>query len=243
MSELKDEREKWVDKIKKLLALSTSPNEHEAAQAMRLAQKFMIKWNVELYEVEGGIKDESIKEKVVEKMKWLLPETRFICPILEEFFCVRHYYDDFWYEDWKSEYRAGRKLIFIGTESNIEIAKYVFEFLLRTFRELWHIYKREEEIKSERFRLSFMNGVKLGLQSKLREEREELLKDDETCTALVAINGVLTRHVEGLNLGSFNRGGYQGTFAVESSGYRNGRQININKAIDERGKVKGQLNG
>lgn len=50
------DREKVIDRIKKCLALSKSPNEHEAAAALRQAQKLM---------TAHGIKDDEVDEVAV----------------------------------------------------------------------------------------------------------------------------------------------------------------------------------
>ena len=45
---------KLIDKIKKLIALSDSPNEHEAQSAMLKAQLLMAKHNVDMADVQGS---------------------------------------------------------------------------------------------------------------------------------------------------------------------------------------------
>ena len=48
----REEREKLFDKIRKLMALSHSPNEHEAALAAARAREILDKYDLSLTEVE-----------------------------------------------------------------------------------------------------------------------------------------------------------------------------------------------
>src|SRR5690606_522876 len=47
------ERDRMLSRIKELMALAGSPNEHEAANAMRMAQRYLLKYNIDLAELEG----------------------------------------------------------------------------------------------------------------------------------------------------------------------------------------------
>lgn len=50
--EFKRSREAVLELVKKCLALAQSPNEHEAAAAMERARKIMLKYNIDMFEVE-----------------------------------------------------------------------------------------------------------------------------------------------------------------------------------------------
>ncbi|MEC8894964.1 MAG: DUF2786 domain-containing protein, partial [Planctomycetota bacterium] len=56
MGKLEDspaEKDRKLGRIKELLALAGSPNEHEAATAMRLAQKYLLKYNLDFDDLPG----------------------------------------------------------------------------------------------------------------------------------------------------------------------------------------------
>jgi hypothetical protein len=56
-----------IGKIKKLLALSSSPNVHEAANASRMARALMLKHDLDIEEVTGTIKSEIVQERFTQE--------------------------------------------------------------------------------------------------------------------------------------------------------------------------------
>ena len=72
----REEREKVYDKVRKLLALSTSPNEHEAALAAERARELLDKYQISLAEVDSAefteiIEGEGIKTGYSSPRQWL----------------------------------------------------------------------------------------------------------------------------------------------------------------------------
>ena len=55
------EKDRCLGRIKELLALAGSPNEHEAATAMRLAQKYLLKYNLEFGDLAAGDVEEKLE--------------------------------------------------------------------------------------------------------------------------------------------------------------------------------------
>ena len=60
-----------------------------------------------------------------------------------------------------------------GTESNLEMASYVHDFLLRTSERLWREHKHAEGLRSDADRRSYLQGVMRGFRDKLSDEQKE----------------------------------------------------------------------
>ena len=56
-----------IEKIKKLLALSASPNVHEAANASRMARSLMLKHDLDIEEITGKTKSEILRERFTQE--------------------------------------------------------------------------------------------------------------------------------------------------------------------------------
>ncbi len=118
---------KVIEKIKKCLALSKSSNEHEAAAALRQAQKLMEKhkisdMDIELAEVEGRISPVGNTKKQPMYVHYLLS-------IIEKAFGVKSFFrieQDF--TCWSSH------ALFVGLEPQPEIAAYAFEVLFKQLK-------------------------------------------------------------------------------------------------------------
>jgi hypothetical protein len=117
------DREKIIDKIKKCLALARSSNEHEAAAALRQAQKLMQQHGISDLDVEhADIQEEGTRAGAATKpARW---ECGLATRIAAAFDCsVFHSID----------YPVG-KWVFVGASPAGEIACYAFEVLFRQAR-------------------------------------------------------------------------------------------------------------
>lgn len=109
---------KIMDKIRKLLALSESSNEHEAAAAMRQARKLMDKHQLSSVDSEvfaAGCT--TIASKSVRHPKW---ESDLASMVGDAFGC--------------SSYLGYHRVRFVGPHGMTEVAGYTFNVLLRQLR-------------------------------------------------------------------------------------------------------------
>ncbi len=163
--------------VSKLLALGSSPNENEAAAAMRKARALMLEHNVGIVRED---RSRSFVHRAVGEIKrrhaqWEYTLTR----VLTDFFFVR----GIWAEDYDAQgARSGSRLFLYGTKANLDMAEYVHAFLASLLPELWRAHKREHRIRSDRPRLQFFDGVLHGFLRKLREQEEAV---DPRAAALV----------------------------------------------------------
>lgn len=115
-------------KIKKCLALATSNNPHEAAAAMRQAQKLMQRFDIS--DADVGITDVSecaTKARNVEAVNW---EVSLAHLVAKAFSCqvhgkVCHSYTE------NLRKRRDRRYVFVGVGAASEVAAYTFDVLSR----------------------------------------------------------------------------------------------------------------
>ncbi len=137
---------KILNKIKKCLALAKSSEPHEAAAAMRQAQKLMTKHGVSALDVELSDIGETcinlgIKNKPIE---WL---AGLVSTIKRAFGCEAIFGWDY----------DARTVQFIGAKSNVAVAEYCFTYLHRLL-----INQRKTFVKGLSNRYKSSNKTKLG---------------------------------------------------------------------------------
>jgi Protein of unknown function (DUF2786)/SprT-like family len=159
---------KVLERIAQLLALAQSSNIHEAQAATSLAQKLMLKYNVEAAAVgvRGGYEFRHLgvpSGRVSES-------ERLLSIILGQHFFV----EVIWVPVYRPlEKKRGHVLEICGTRPNLEMASYVHAFLMRSAEHLWAEHKREQAIKSNRDRRTYLAGVMDGFREKLQAETKQ----------------------------------------------------------------------
>ncbi|WP_433884903.1 DUF2786 domain-containing protein [Pseudomonas vranovensis] len=124
MSLDQQERERIIRKIKHCLALSASSNEHEAAAAMRQAQKLMRKYRL----TELDVHISSVGKTYGAQVKCRRPawDRDLINVVAEAFNCK-----GFTHSNWDADSGARReRALFVGVSPAQEIAKYAYDILL-----------------------------------------------------------------------------------------------------------------
>jgi hypothetical protein len=159
--------ERALDKIRKLLALAGSDNQHEAEMAMRRAHELMLRHNIEqaataqTYEVRH-LGTPSLRSNAVEAdIVGLLTEFFFVEVIRVPIYLPR-------------EGRHAHVYEVMGTHANVEMAAHVFQFLLATADRLWRENRGDARVRSGRDRVSYQSGVIRGFRDKLVAERGQL---------------------------------------------------------------------
>ncbi len=153
-------------RIRKLLALAQSPNEHEARLAAARAQRLMLEHN--LAEADTGrAQPYHTRQLGPVKRRFHAHEKMLGGLLAEHFFVVCIWMNGF---DAKRG-MSGRYLEVSGTPENLELAAYVHDFLLDTGKRLWKAHKREHGIRGDRERLRFLSGVIYGFGQQLRSQQ------------------------------------------------------------------------
>lgn len=125
-----DKKEKILDKIKKLLALSKSDNVHESARALAQVQKMMKIYNLQEIDIENSYINSHLSKFKVGTQK-LPNHINFLASLMKRKFAVEVLVDSKWNVSNKSNIKVDRYFEFFGFNENPEIACYVFDFLAR----------------------------------------------------------------------------------------------------------------
>lgn len=155
-------------RIARLLALAESPNVHEAEAAMKTAHRLMLKHNIDA-KVAAAQEGYAFLHLGVPKRRVEASE-HVLAGLLARHFFV----ESIWVPSYVAiEGRSGRVLELCGTLPNLEVASYVYTFLLETAERLWREHKRKHGITSDKERRRFQVGVMTGFNEKLKAGTKE----------------------------------------------------------------------
>jgi hypothetical protein len=156
-----------LERIAKLLALAESPNEHEAQAAMSAAQRLMLKHNIEAA-VSGSAVSYCFRHLGAPTGRVSEHERR-LAVILDQFFFVQV----IWVPVWRvAEAKRGSVLEVCGSKDNVELAAYVYDFLMYTADALYRADRKRRGDRSHQARRKFLAGVMSGFHERLQSERQ-----------------------------------------------------------------------
>ena len=159
--------DKTLERIRKLLALAGSPNQHEAEAAMNKAHELMLRHNLEQLPVAHEFEIRHLGEPrgranaVEAEVMGVLSEFFFVDVISIPVYVPR-------------TGLHGRVYEITGTHANVEMASHVHAFLLATAERLWRELRGDARVQSGRDRIPFQTGVIRGFRDKLLLERVQL---------------------------------------------------------------------
>jgi len=182
--------DKIMLRIKKLMALAQSRNQHEAEAAMAKAYQFIAKYNVDLLS---------------------RAENRHFVSVFAGRPALRHFREDyrlagllqdfyFVYGIWVPAYvmakgKMGRVLEISGTVQNIRIARYVYDFVKHFIDSRWQAYNQNKGLNRYR-KTDFATGIIEGFCSKLQLQTEKK-KESKSELALIPIRDhLLQEHID-----------------------------------------------
>jgi len=179
-----DEENRLLNRVEKLLALATSQNEHEALLAMQKVQELYAKYNLD--RIENKRSSQYCSQLVFTKKKRLERYQYVICSIINEHFFVEVIHASLYDSLKKTEFKV---IELLGTRENVQMAEYVYHFLMNQTEILWNTYKKERP-RNPRARGSFCLGVVSGFRDKLDKHRNQTLTKSESMAL------VLTKDLE-----------------------------------------------
>lgn len=204
-----------ISRIRKLLALSGSPNEHEAALAAAKAQELLSQYNLTLSEIDikqSGVTSSEVKITTRTPLwVWELSSG-----VASSFDC--------------GVYKKGDKVVFIGMEKDSEVASWMFKYLYETVFKCATEYISNLSGDKPLARKSFSVGMAYRLTARLKERKTTL--DQETGQfALVPVkNALVEKEMDKLNLRSTTP-----KIDIEKSHFTNGTskgdQVSLNTPI------------
>ncbi len=209
--------EKLITKIKNLLKLSESSNEHEARLATSKANALMIKHNLQRINSDP---EETLYVQEVYFSKKRNAKLSAIYSILSHFLVtpVMNYTSE------------GVRLEITGQKTNIEIGQYISEFLDRELDKLWAIAKYKNSLKGLKQKNSFYAGVAKGFDDKMNEGERELTKSESR--ALVSFKNDLKLKTDRI-YGRLRSSGSSASIDQKTLGLGKaaGKNLSINKGL------------
>jgi hypothetical protein len=221
-----------VRRITRLLALAESPNENEASAAMNAARKLMLEHNLsDVSERHYGFRQLGQTSTRVTEYE------RRLANILSEHFFVQAI--------WASGYdvstgKNGRILEICGSRENLDLAEYVYVFLLDTAWRLWKDHKRAAGVAGERERQRFTSGVMLGFADKLAEGAAKNRQEGLVWVGDAKLDDFF--HVRHPRMRTIKFGGGPRTETMEE-GRAQGRRIVLHKPVTAEAGNRGRLIG
>ncbi len=152
------EESRVLRKVKKLMALSSSSNSHEAEQAMVKAQQLLLSHNISSLNLDEISPDgEKMVLKRILRQGKRSAKMRAIASILGTFFVSVVFS------------RAGNQthLEILGTPTNVQIAGYVSDFLQAELDSLWLKAREDYRLKGVVAKNSFYLGIAKGYCDKI----------------------------------------------------------------------------
>lgn len=221
-----------LDKIKKLLALANSVNEHEAKLAAEQAQRLLVKHNLSMQSTAVGA-DGIIEETVGEASIYGNPHRRFILAILKNHFfveCILHTRAVGRTVD--GRIKPATIVVLVGRDVNVKVATYIHVFLTRQFPKMWLAYKHANSA-SEKSRKSYYIGLYHGLNEQLTVAK----KDVEQKEGLVLVaDADLKAHLAQMDL-KFKSAPREKSVNHDAmdAGREDGKNLKLHHAVAEQG--------
>jgi hypothetical protein len=161
-----------LEKIRKLLALSDSANEHESLQAMRKARQLLDKYNL-ADELGGEESGPSFTNLLINLKRTRLESYhRAICSLLIDHFNIQLVITPLFDARALTSYKC---LDIMGRSDNVEIAGYVYHFLMDRLPLMWQNMQatgRAPKTGRNSYWLGILNGFREGLTAD-RSSREK----------------------------------------------------------------------
>ena len=236
LTDSKNHEDKMMVRIKKLMSLAQSRNQHEAEAAMAKAHELVDKYNIDLVRLEQNRAFVSIF--LGEPMLRRFREEHRLAYLLGEFYYV--------YGLWVSTYvmekgKMGRVLEISGTEKNVQIASYVYDFVNRFIESQWREYNKNKGLNRYR-RTDFALGVLEGFDQKLKSQSEQRVST--TGIGIIKVEDPLLKKYAAYrypHITTYRGKPLRQNAKVRNAGEKMGKKLVISKGIHQKGRNKGLL--
>ena len=165
-----------IAKVRKLLALSASDNEHEAALAVQRAEQLLARHRLDF---DGLAEDQELVHRTINTGGRTLPMYRkAICAILEGCFGVRVICASLY--DPRVDY-SFKTIELLGREEEVAIAEHCYHFLENRLHTLWECRRQELAGHGRIARKSYFLGLLAGFRETLERSRRPGTEPESIC--------------------------------------------------------------
>jgi len=238
--------EQIIEKIQKLLALQEDAKKQgsldEAETAAAMAQKLLLKYNLDMAKVNGHEQQEVILKQISAKNTgWNKRQGQWMASLYNGL-CKYNFCHLVLSSGWDKE---EIKLNIMGEPHNMEVVEYMgytlSQILLRMEKQAWAKYSGPD--KKGTFRRGYLQGATLGIISKLREQREREMQANEQVSALVLVQSEKVEKFKEQEFPNLTKGkaSYTSSTAV-GQGFADGRKVELNQGVGQAA-AKAQIHG
>lgn len=233
---MSEKQKEILDKIRKLLRLAESDNQHEAELAYANAQKLITKYNIDKSMLEEQ-EDELIEVITFFKFRNLQLIHHLTYQLLEAFYNVKGYV----FHNKLSAYRGqvNQEMKFIGTKMDLDMAKYASDFFRFALDTAFAEWQEETDCPNSHrndFYLGMFEGITGKMQAaKMQEEEANLTTEERRSRYAIVIQKKSDAIDEFMRkLGSTKQPtNFHAGISLEArkEGQRQGERTHINKPI------------
>lgn len=219
----------YREKIKKLLALAESPNEHEAKAALLKAKELMAEHKLSELDVEDVGKKE-VREVVLEDMQastrhnpWLVP----LSAVIGENYCCKSFHN-------KYKGKQLRTIGFVGLEEDVKICEQVFRYAVNCVESMVKQIKKENSCYSAQYRKRLCDGYGYGFAYGAKDAFDKQQEDNkEKGWGLVMVMPQeVENHVKNFGKEKFNEhAGSKIDANAFGTGYSDGKKFDPTKQL------------
>lgn len=227
-----------IIKIQKLLALSKSPNQNEAQNAMLKAQKLLIKYKLSLQEVESFSKENVKIEdfRTEQKFRGKSWKSNLAKVIADNFRCFMYF---------NTESYKVHRVCFYGKEEDVIISNIMFEYAVKWINlEGNKLVKRMKQDKRRKYFDGIKNDYALGFIFGLEERFRSQIKENEKWGLVLQKDQVVidsyTKFSNGFGKISANEE-FNRHLKAYNQGKENGNKFDISDKIENEGEAELKL--
>jgi|GEM_PF-3502224 len=240
------------DKIRKLLRLAGSPNEHEAAAAAAKAQELCDLYNLAASQIGEG-QDQSdpdlesleispIKGKREGWEQYLFDRLANVCDCAAWITTIK-----------QSGMRLGDEYFAVGYPADVALLQYLYPFLQKTILRLYRQGLEQEKASAPwwttsdtyHYKRGFTLGATQRIIQRLTEIRDARRAQDDGTRALVVVKGQHVQQWVERNLGQLKPSTARHRASASPSGYAQGQAaadpINLNRPLDRQAREHRRL--
>lgn len=215
-----------ISKVKRLLALAESPNLHEAENAAAMARRLMVKYNLQARQHdEQGAQGYGYLHLGVPSRR-LHEHQKRIASILVNFFFVEVVLVQVFVP---TAGHYARCIEICGRQANLDMARYVHDFLIDSAERLWEAHYERAQLSSRRPRLTYLAGVMAGFYARLDQQEQELHEEGLVVRGDPRLSAYLSTRHRRLQT---SRGGGRRRTAAFAAGHEAGTQIILHKPVE-----------
>lgn len=218
-------QEKVIDLIRKCLALTTSPNPGEAANATAKVQELLFKHKLTMADIdikeEGPVQDDALdlnpqrhEGKWRAQLSYTLAKYNFCSMILA------------WH---------GKTAYIVGTKDDIEVVQEIYHWVveqpIEEEKTAWKTLPHFDRRKT--FRRSFFTAAVNSITGRLYEQWQSLRSESQASTALVVSNEEALKSFIDEHYGELRKGRRAGSYG-SVSGYYAGREAGSRVSLSRR---------